>query len=288
MKPAVTIGVPVYNEEKYLEETFRSISRQTYPELRIIVSDNGSTDRSGEIITAFAKQDSRFVACIQKDVLSAVGNFLFLLNSAKTPYFMWLGGHDFISERYVESCVDQLEKHPHCSMASGLVHWQRKLDGPYKECNEALNTLHMPPRMALLTWLWSFYSCFQVHGVHRTANLQDIGIPPFYSPDVAMMADVLIRGSAVFCGDAIYYATCNRPDESTKDQIRRYSTMGISTADLDYLKQPDARIGRFFVPCRDHILKSIAKTKWSWSQKLWASVEVRRVFAKRLNYIIPS
>ncbi len=288
MKPAVTIGVPVYNEEKYLEETLRSISRQTYPEIRIIVSDNGSMDRSGEIIAAFAKQDSRFVACTQKDVLSAVGNFLFLLNSAETPYFMWLGGHDHINDQYVECCVTALEKHPSSSFASGLIHWQREMDGPYIECNEALNTLHMPPRMAILTWLWSFYSCFQVYGVHRTAILREVGVNSFYSPDIAMMSDILIRGSAVFCGDAIYYATRNRPDESTKNQIRRYAEMGISDADLEYLKRPDARIGRFFAPCRDHILRSISKTNWSWSQKRWTAREVRRVFAKRMNYVIPS
>jgi protein O-GlcNAc transferase len=287
MKPQVTIGVPVHNESKYLRQTLASICRQTYPDIQVIVSNNGSVDNSREIIGEFADRDPRFTVYDQKVTLDAVDNVRFLLEKATTPYFMWLGGHDFISERFVELCVTELENRPGSALASGRIYWQKETDGLYLDCNEALNTFHMPPRVAVLTWLWSFFSCFQFYGVYRTAILREVGMPSFYSPDVALVACVLLRGSAVFCGDAVYYATRNRPDESVKAQIRRYAGLGLSEADLAYVECPKARMGRFFKPCRDHILAAIWMSGMPLRDRIWAIVEIKRVFKERLNYLIP-
>lgn len=59
-KPLVTVVVPVYNAEKYLEECLNSIANQTYSNLEIIVIDDQSTDSSGVIADTFAGNDSRF------------------------------------------------------------------------------------------------------------------------------------------------------------------------------------------------------------------------------------
>lgn len=56
----LSIIVPVYNAEKYLEETLDSIAAQTYPDFEVILVDDGSTDRSGEICKARVAKDSRF------------------------------------------------------------------------------------------------------------------------------------------------------------------------------------------------------------------------------------
>ena len=58
--PRVSVGVPVYNGEKYLAATVESILNQTYSDLELIVSDNGSTDGTRAICEAFAARDPRF------------------------------------------------------------------------------------------------------------------------------------------------------------------------------------------------------------------------------------
>lgn len=55
----VSIIVPVYNSEKYLKACIESIVSQTYKNLDIILVDDGSTDTSGAICTAYAGQDQR-------------------------------------------------------------------------------------------------------------------------------------------------------------------------------------------------------------------------------------
>ena len=57
----LSIIVAVYNVEKYLSQCIESLCNQTYRDLEIILVDDGSTDRSGEICDKYAKQDSRIV-----------------------------------------------------------------------------------------------------------------------------------------------------------------------------------------------------------------------------------
>jgi glycosyltransferase involved in cell wall biosynthesis len=53
--PLVSVGLYVYNGERFLEETLRSILNQTFTDFELIISDNASTDRTGEIAQAYAK-----------------------------------------------------------------------------------------------------------------------------------------------------------------------------------------------------------------------------------------
>lgn len=57
--PVISVVVPVYNQEKYLEKCINSLIGQTYAELEIILVDDGSTDKSGAICDAYAKKDTR-------------------------------------------------------------------------------------------------------------------------------------------------------------------------------------------------------------------------------------
>lgn len=61
MKPLISIIVPVYNSEKFLEDCLNSIIRQTYLNLEIIIVDDGSTDRSVNICDEYARRDNRII-----------------------------------------------------------------------------------------------------------------------------------------------------------------------------------------------------------------------------------
>ena len=63
----ISIIIPVYNVEQYLEECLISVINQDYKNLEIILVDDGSTDKSGEICDKFAAQDSRIKVIHQKN-----------------------------------------------------------------------------------------------------------------------------------------------------------------------------------------------------------------------------
>ena len=55
-KPKVSLGIPLYNESEFLEETLDSLLNQTYKEIEIIAIDNNSTDKSFEILKKYSKK----------------------------------------------------------------------------------------------------------------------------------------------------------------------------------------------------------------------------------------
>ncbi|NNE33800.1 MAG: glycosyltransferase family 2 protein, partial [Rhodothermales bacterium] len=57
--PKISVGVPVYNGENYLEEAVNSVLAQTFPDFEVIISDNASDDRTEEICRGFEARDSR-------------------------------------------------------------------------------------------------------------------------------------------------------------------------------------------------------------------------------------
>lgn len=98
----VTVGFPVYNAADLIEESLRCILDGTYRDIRVLVSDNGSTDNTVEIVQRLAKTDDRIELVQQPENLGAVGNFRFVVEQAKTPYFLWRAHDDLSSPNFVE------------------------------------------------------------------------------------------------------------------------------------------------------------------------------------------
>ena len=71
MQPMVSIIVPVYNTGQYLEKCLDSVLNQTYTNLQIILVDDGSQDRCGEICDQYAKVDSH-IRVIHKEIVPLV------------------------------------------------------------------------------------------------------------------------------------------------------------------------------------------------------------------------
>ena len=55
----ISVVIPVYNQERYLDRCLKSVLNQTYPNLEIICADDGSQDRTKKILQKWAKKDSR-------------------------------------------------------------------------------------------------------------------------------------------------------------------------------------------------------------------------------------
>jgi glycosyltransferase involved in cell wall biosynthesis len=106
MNPEITIGMPVYNEGRYISQTIESALSQTFGNFQIIISDNNSQDNTYEICCSYAKKDSRIKIFRQKKNIGALENFKFVLEKAHTPYFIYLSGHDLWHPQLLEKLLD--------------------------------------------------------------------------------------------------------------------------------------------------------------------------------------
>jgi glycosyltransferase involved in cell wall biosynthesis len=105
LRDKVTIGIPVYNEVRFIRETLESAIIQG---VTVIVSDNASTDGTSEICREYANKG--LIQYIRHpENQGAWRNFMFLTEKATTPYFMCLGGHDVLAIQYVSSLLAVLE-----------------------------------------------------------------------------------------------------------------------------------------------------------------------------------
>lgn len=60
MKEKLSVIVPVYNKEGYLERSLTTLRNQTYQDIEVIIVDDGSTDKSKEVCMKFCAEDNRF------------------------------------------------------------------------------------------------------------------------------------------------------------------------------------------------------------------------------------
>lgn len=101
---AVTIGIPTWNRRGLLQKAVESALNQTYPDLEIVISDDGSTDGSAEYIESIS--DARVVKHLKPKNEGLVANFNTCLNAASSEFFLMLNHDDSLSPTAVEKLVN--------------------------------------------------------------------------------------------------------------------------------------------------------------------------------------
>ena len=109
----VTIGLPVRNGEQYIADAIESVLRQTHADLRMVIADNASTDRTEEICRDHARRDSRVTYHRHPTNIGAGPNFDFTYRmAAGSPFFRWMAHDDLLSPTCLERSVAALRANP--------------------------------------------------------------------------------------------------------------------------------------------------------------------------------
>ena len=111
MQELITVIVPVYNTEKYLERCLDSIVGQTYRDLEILLIDDGSTDSSGEICRQYAEADDRITVLVKENGGQASARNLGL-DRMQGEYVLFVDSDDYVSPDFVEELYRQIKAEP--------------------------------------------------------------------------------------------------------------------------------------------------------------------------------
>lgn len=106
--PPLTIGLPVYNGERYLKSAIVSLLHQTFTDFELIISDNGSTDRTPKIVQALQLRDARIVFHRNSQNIGAAANFNLVARRAAGTFFAWANHDDLWAPTYFERCIATL------------------------------------------------------------------------------------------------------------------------------------------------------------------------------------
>ena len=112
MVPRLSVGLPVYNSSAYVAESIEAILGQTFEDFELIISDNASTDGTGDICQRYVKQDSRVRYFRQPKNIGLAPNHNFCVAKAGGALFKWAAGDDLYARDLLEKCVAALNENP--------------------------------------------------------------------------------------------------------------------------------------------------------------------------------
>lgn len=193
--PKVSIGLPVWNGEKYLDQALTSLCEQTFTDFEIIISDNGSTDRTEEICRRWAERDPRIRYIRNEENRGSAWNFNRVFQEAGGAYFKWAAYDDKLLPEWLEECVAVLDAEARVVLAyTGVVqidenarflrHFDKFVDVTSTDPVERI-------RQVFYDW-W----CLPVFGLIRREELTTTRlIGPYDSSDRALLVQLAALGT---------------------------------------------------------------------------------------------
>jgi glycosyltransferase involved in cell wall biosynthesis len=126
MAPRLSVGLPVYNSSTYVAESIEALLGQTFEDFELIISDNASTDDTGDICRRYEKVDSRVRYFRQPRNIGLAPNHNFCVLKASGELFKWGAGDDLYARDLLEKCVAALDENPEVVLAHS---WTAMIDG---------------------------------------------------------------------------------------------------------------------------------------------------------------
>lgn len=192
--PRVSIGLPVYNGEEFLEEAIDSILAQTYEDFELIISDNASTDRTEKICRRYAAQDARIVYSRNAENIGGMNNANLTFRRSRGEYFRFAGHDDRYAPTLVERLVTELDKRPDTTVCFAAT---VRIDGQGNEIDVRYPTEGTAPsapdrfRELVLTRL----SAGAIYGLIRSDILRQTGLLRNYTgSDFNLLCELAMRG----------------------------------------------------------------------------------------------
>jgi len=194
--PLVSVGLFVFNGERFIEGALLSILNQTYTDFELIISDNASTDRTGEIAEGYATRDDRIRYYRSEKNMGAGWNARRVYELATGKYFKWAAVDDLLEPDLLRRCVDILENDPGCVVAHARTREVNENGSFIKNYVTPIRTDYDDPVARFWEMLHTGgHMCYQIYGVMRMSALRQL--PPqgiYVNADGVLLARMALLG----------------------------------------------------------------------------------------------
>lgn len=220
----ITLGLPVYNGQRYVAAAIESLLAQTWQDFELLISDNASTDNTVEICQSYARQDPRIRVFQHPQNRGAGWNFNFVVGQAQGTWFRWAACDDLIRPDYLAVCMQAANRNPQVVLINpDFV----TIDGEGKPFDDAqfldssgcyrerLSTSQFAARREALMSrfpavryhyvLKHFVYCPEIFAVMRLDALKSTGLHrPYYGSDKMLLAEMALRGQLLDLPDPLF------------------------------------------------------------------------------------
>ena len=174
--PLVSIGLFLYNGERFLEAAIDSVLNQTFRDFELIISDNCSTDRSDEICRYYAARDERIRYYRSDRNMGAGWNLRRVYELATGKYFKQAAHDDMIQQDYLRLCIDALEADDSLVLAHSLTRVIDEAGQLLENYNDGNRTSSLNPVVRARDLLLRAQGAYPIFGVIRMDALRQL--PP--------------------------------------------------------------------------------------------------------------
>lgn len=196
VNPRVSIGLPVFNGDNYLEEALDSILAQTYSDFELVILDDASTDRTQEICQTYAARDQRIRYYRNEKNLGLSGNFNRAFELSSGGYFRWAAYDDLIAPDYLSKCVQVLDRDPTvvlCHSKMKRIDASGKTVGSFDTDPDRIGSAKPQVRLGYL--LLTDRQPYEIFGLIRASVLNLTGLYGSYAgTDVTLRAELGLLG----------------------------------------------------------------------------------------------
>ncbi len=271
-KDLISIIIPVYNVEKYLNECLDSVARQKYSNLEIILVNDGSTDNSKEICENFCKRDSRFILINKENGgLSSARNVG--LDNFKGDYLAFIDSDDIVSENYISDLYEVIKKY-NCDIAiSGYKRFNDSVPCPISLNKVVELSSNMVIKKILYQSEQEVFSVSACSKLYSKKIFSDIRYPENkINEDVAVFVPIFEKCSKVVCiyNYNYFYRVNVQSITNQKFNLKRMDAIEFSENILKHYEEnkymKKAAINMFFRR-NIEVLSEMKKDRYS-SQKL--------------------
>ncbi len=194
-KARVSIGLPVYNGEKFLEEALKSLLAQTYRDFELIISDNASTDGTKGICRAFAADDCRVHYHRSEHNRGLAWNFNRVFELSRGQYFKWAAHDDVCAPEFVERCIDVLERSASVVLCYTNAIIMDEHGRHLRDYADACNISSASPYQRFRHLLLNYRLSNPLFGVIRANALKMTrGFGNYVGSDVILLGELALRG----------------------------------------------------------------------------------------------
>lgn len=238
----VSLGLPVFNGERYLSKAFESLLGQTHEHLELVVSDNCSQDSTSDICAEWVKRDGRVRYFRQSSNVGAPENWNFVARQAKGEFFKWASVSDRCAPEFVEVCLRSMQASDDIVLCFSRTRYLDDEDREIGLSDSDFEVLDPTPSDRF----WRICQHLQINnaqaGLIRLAALRKTRLDrPYPHGDKVLMAELALLGKFVMVPDALLFRRAGREHwtamRSSEDLAQMFWPNGAPALPMVHLRR---------------------------------------------------
>lgn len=220
--PVVSIGMPVYNGERFLRQSLGCLLAQDFRDFEIVISDNASTDATEAICKEFVAADPRVRYFRSDRNLGAAWNYNRVFALSRGRYFRWAAADDLVAKDSLRLCLARLRGDPGCVLAFPRTEIVDDEGNSIETYQDGLDIQDTSPARRIGILLRKTRECNAVFGlIDSNALSTTMRIGHYVGSDHILLAELALRGRFAEVADTIFYRRCHPAASSYDKSIAR-------------------------------------------------------------------